>query len=154
MTSIPIIDLELAQRLERAEGMANVACVEARQQLQPSLGATWTEIAGALAMFDGPQSPLTQTFGLGLSGTPSEAEMAYLETFFTSRGALVDHEVCPLADQNFMRSLSDRGYRPLEWSDVMLRPLDPAERFADFEFPGLTVRLIKPSERESWAQLA
>jgi hypothetical protein len=44
--------------------------VEARAQVAPDVGACWTEIAGAYVMFDGPASPCTQTFGLGLFQMP------------------------------------------------------------------------------------
>jgi hypothetical protein len=71
MTRVPLhADLELATRLELAEGHSTAAAVEARASLDPSSGACWIEIAGALAMFDGVGSPLTQTFGLGLTRLP------------------------------------------------------------------------------------
>ncbi len=151
---IPIIDLELARRLELAEGMANVACVEARRKLQPQSAAAWTEIAGTLAMFDVPDSPLTQTFGLGTLRDPTLDELTELESFFFSRGASVDHEVCPLVNQEFLRLLSQRGYQPIEWTDVMLRSLDPTEDFSEYQSPNLSVRLIEPNEKETWARLA
>ena len=61
---LPRVDVALARRLERAEGMANAAAVESRRTMQPETGAEWTEIAGVYAMFDGPDSPITQTFGI------------------------------------------------------------------------------------------
>lgn len=63
---VPHADIELARKLERTEGAANAAFVSARARIEPGSGATWTEIAGVYAMFDGAESPLTQTFGLGL----------------------------------------------------------------------------------------
>lgn len=63
----PTVDLTLARQLERAEAMANAASVESRRAVQPDIGAEWIEVAGVYAMFDGPESPLTQTFGLGIS---------------------------------------------------------------------------------------
>src|ERR1043166_2665885 len=60
----PFADLELAQRLEHAEARANAAFIEARAKAFPDWGAKWIEVAGAYAMFDGPTSPVTQTFGL------------------------------------------------------------------------------------------
>ena len=47
----PFSDLALARRLERAEASRNAAFVETRAELQPGLKATWTEVAGAYAMF-------------------------------------------------------------------------------------------------------
>ena len=58
MTSdYPFADLELARRLERTEGRGNVEFVEARARAFPDRDATWTEVAGAYAMFDGIGSP-------------------------------------------------------------------------------------------------
>jgi hypothetical protein len=62
----PFVDVALARRLERTEARANAAFVESRARLAPDVGATWIEVAGAYAMFDGVGSPLTQTFGLGM----------------------------------------------------------------------------------------
>ena len=61
-----LTDLSLARRLEYAEARANVAFVEARAADSPGSGATWCEVAGTYAMFDGVESPCTQTFGFGL----------------------------------------------------------------------------------------
>ena len=61
-----LADRSLGQRLERAEGRANASFVEARARVSPATGAEWIEVAGAYAMFDGVDSPCTQTFGLGM----------------------------------------------------------------------------------------
>ena len=73
--SYPFADIELAQRLERTEARGNVEFVEARQRAFPDRGATWIEIAGAYALFDGVGSPLTQTFGLGMFQPITEANL-------------------------------------------------------------------------------
>lgn len=56
-------DLALARRLERAEAHANARFVEAWARAYPDSGATWIDVAGAYGMFDGVQSPTTQSFG-------------------------------------------------------------------------------------------
>jgi hypothetical protein len=91
-----LADRALSCRLERAEGLTNAEFVEARARLIPESGAKWISVAGALAMFDGVDSPWTQTFGLGLFQLPSAAEMTVIEDFFRDRGARVFHEVSPL----------------------------------------------------------
>ena len=91
-------DLNLSRRLERAEGRGNVEFVEARAAVSPESGACWIDVAGTYAMFDGVESPLTQTFGLGLFETTSNADLERIEEFFKERGAPVFHEVSPLAD--------------------------------------------------------
>jgi Acetyltransferase (GNAT) domain len=121
MRSVVIADHALACRLERAEALANARFVEARARVAPDCGAQWIEVAGAYAMFDSPNSPCTQTFGLGLFQMPAAAEMDRIEAFFKDRGAPVLHEVSPLADKALLPMLHGRGYRPLELSNVLCR---------------------------------
>ncbi|MEO8680110.1 MAG: GNAT family N-acetyltransferase [Vicinamibacterales bacterium] len=124
--AIPFADLDLARRLEHAEGRGNVAFVEARATAQPEVGATWTTVGGAFAMFDGVGSPCTQTFGLGLADPIGAAELDALEDFFFSRGASVCHEVSPLAGVALFALLASRGYQPVELSTVLFQPLESA----------------------------
>lgn len=118
----PIADLDLARRLERAEGMANAAFVEARRELQPHSGATWTEIAGVYAMFDAVASPITQTFGLGIFEPFLGSHFDEVEAFFDSRGAPTAHESCSFAATETLSLLPSRGYSPIESSVVLVRP--------------------------------
>ena len=67
------------------------------RRLYPDSGATWIECAGAYAVFDGVDSPVTQSFGLGLFEPLSPAALDRIEAFFLDRGAVVVHEVSPLA---------------------------------------------------------
>src|SRR5438477_8893213 len=90
-------DLELSRRLERAEGHACVQFAAARRRLFPDSGAEWMECAGAFAVFDGPASPITQTFGLGIFEELNGTFLDVIESFFLDRGAPVLHEVSPLA---------------------------------------------------------
>jgi GNAT superfamily N-acetyltransferase len=106
-------DLHLAQRLERAEASANAQLVEARARLFPECQAQWIEVAGAYAMFDGEESFLTQTFGLGLFDKVTAADLDTLEAFFKERQAPVYHEISPLADPALLPLLTERGYQPL-----------------------------------------
>ena len=146
-------DLDLSRRLERAEGRANAEFVEARARLFPGSGACWTERAGALAMFDGVESPLTQTFGLGLSDTVMPADLETIEEFFAGRGAPVFHEVSPLADAKLVALLNARGYEPFEFTSVMFRPLSDG---AGVDAPNekIRVRLAGEGEQGLWARTA
>ena len=119
MTSVgaviyPFADRALSQRFERAEGNANRSFVEARCRLNPDAGSAWIECGGALAMFDGAASPLTQTFALGLFEPPSDDQLTTVERFFRDRGAAANHETSPLADPSLGSMLALRGYRPIE----------------------------------------
>jgi GNAT superfamily N-acetyltransferase len=143
-------DLNLARRLERAEGYACRAFAEARARLDPSIGATWIECAGAWAVFDGIDSPVTQSFGLGVFEEPSPESMERIERFFLDRGAAVMHEVCPLSGVAMLDLLCSRGYRPIEISSVLYQPIasqQPAHQGA------IKVRVIHPEEAPLWASI-
>ena len=129
--AFPFADLALSQRLEGAEGLGNARFVEGRARVFPDSGATWIEVAGARAMFDGAVSPLTQTFGLGLFQPATAADLDSIETFFAERGAPTFHEVSPLADPGLPALLTGRGYRPIEFTSVLYRPID----LAGFDVP-------------------
>ena len=117
-------DRALATRLELTEGHGNAAFVDIQAGLEPASGATWQEFGGTLAMFSGVGSPLTQTFGLGLTSALTDSDLDAIEAFFRARGADVVHEVSPLAGVEAFGRLAQRGYRPVELSSVMFRPVD------------------------------
>lgn len=146
-------DRELSQKLERAEARSNADFVETRARLQPESGAEWFEIGGAYAMFDGVESPCTQTFGLGLFEDITAEHLARIEEFFREKGAPVFHEVSPLADPSLMFLLNERGYQPVELSSVMYREI---EREADTPLPNerITARVITPDEVDLWARVS
>ena len=117
-------DLDLSRRLERAEGQACLQFAEARLALYPDSGAAWIECAGAYAVFDGVDSPVTQSFGLGLFEPVTPSALDTIEAFFLDRGAVVVHEVSPLAGVAALDLLCARGYRPIELSSVLHRPVE------------------------------
>ncbi|HZP48345.1 MAG TPA: thioesterase family protein [Vicinamibacterales bacterium] len=140
-------DVSLARRLEGAERDANARFVEARASLDPASGAAWIDVNGTAAMFDGVDSPITQTFGFGLFAPPAAADLDRLERFFDGRSAPVHHEVCPLVDAAHLDLLVGRGYRPIEFSHVLYRR--PA---ACGPSPAVAVRIVGGAESSLWAQ--
>ena len=150
----PPSDLALSRRLETAEGRGSAAFVESRAQLAPESGALWIEVAGACAMFDGPTSPITQTFGLGLARPVTPSDLDQLERFFRERGAPVNHEVSPLADAGLSALVSGRGYRPTEFTSVMYRPIARGAGFTALRNGSIRVRRTGPGEEDHWARTA
>jgi GNAT superfamily N-acetyltransferase len=143
-------DLALSRRLERAEGHACVQFAEARRRLFPDNGATWMECGGAFAVFDGTDSPVTQTFGLGLFEELNADTLDTIERFFFDRGANVDHEVSPLVGVAALGMLCARQYRPIEISSVMYRAVErPAEGPEN-----IAVRMTGPEEAALWAEVS
>ena len=147
----PFADLELARSLERTEARGSVGFVEARAKMFPDLGAKCIEVAGTSAMFDGPGSPVTQTFGLGMFEPLNAVHFEEIERFFLARGADVFHEVCPLADPTTFALLSERGYKPIEFSNVLYRPIASDLRLEAPRNEQLQVRLIRDDEVDLWA---
>jgi GNAT superfamily N-acetyltransferase len=149
-TVYPAADLALARRLERAEGTACAAYVDARRELQPDSSSLWIEIAGAYAMFDGIGSPLTQTFGLGVFEDFLDPQFDRVERFYRERGAPTDHEVCALAEPATQELLRLRGYQVIEESVVLVRPTAAPVSSP----PAITVRFAERPETGLWSRVA
>lgn len=155
MTSAyPFADLALARRLENAEAHGNVAFIEARARAFPQSGAEWIEVAGAYAMFDGPSSPISQTFGLGMFQPVTPENLDKVQSFFFERGTDVYHEVSPLADQTTFALLNERGYQPIEFTSVLFRPISRDGNFTAPKNDNIDVRLIETGEHEVFAATA
>ncbi|HEU4563135.1 MAG TPA: GNAT family N-acetyltransferase, partial [Gemmatimonadaceae bacterium] len=93
---------------------------------------------------------ITQTFGLGLFAPPATEQLEALEAFFRDRSAEVFHEVSPLADPALLELLPSRGYRPVELTSVMYRPIGAVPSDAVPSTP--RARPIEPGEEERWAE--
>jgi GNAT superfamily N-acetyltransferase len=139
-------DLALSRRLERAEGFACEQFARARRRVSPAAETEWMHHAGANVVFDGKNSPITQTFGLGLFEELSPNALEVIEKFFRDRGAPVLHEVSPFAGLAALTPLCERGYRPVEISNVMYQEVrapavqearNPSARIAAMEESGL-----------------
>lgn len=147
----PLVDQALAARLEGAEAVASCHFVTARRRFDPTSGAEWQDVDGVRAIYDGPGSPLNQSFGLGMQGEVTDATLDGLEAFFAAHDVPSEHEVSPLALGDALAVLSRRGYEPFELTSVLYQPtagppVAPA--------PGLTVRVIDADEADAWAGVA
>ncbi|HVT05135.1 MAG TPA: GNAT family N-acetyltransferase [Thermoanaerobaculia bacterium] len=153
-TSFPFIDINLARRIERAEGKTNADFVTTRARLFPSSGAGMLERGGAYALFDGADSPLTQTFGLGVFSEPTNEDLEAIESFFQERGGPVHHEVSPLAAKSTLELLNSRGYEPFEFTSVLIRPVDAPLAVSRPDKARLTVRIAGKEEAGLWSEKA
>ncbi len=127
----------------------------ARTQLYPEAGAAWIESAGTYAMFDGVDSPITQTFGLGLFEEITPETLDVIEGFFNERSSPVVHEVSPLAGVPTLDLLCARGYRPIELSSLLYKPLVRTEVDIDKKDDvGIVVRAISPLDGPLWANIS
>jgi GNAT superfamily N-acetyltransferase len=143
-------DLALAVRIEAVAARVCRECTLALARLRPDSGATTIDVAGGIACFAGIGSPMTQAMGLGLDGPVSAADLDRLEALYFDRGSPVQVVTCPLADPSLAALLGSRGYRPVEFENILYLPLDPSAP-SPSPPPGITARPIFPSEADAWA---
>jgi len=142
---------ELARRLERAEGYACMQFAAARKKVHPECGSAWMRCGGADVVFDGVDAPTTQTFGLAVFEEVTAEILEEIEGFFQERGTATMHEMCPLAGTAALDLLCARGYRPLEISNVLFRPVEnPATTGRE----GIRVRVVGAEEAEAWSRVS
>jgi GNAT superfamily N-acetyltransferase len=102
-------------------------------------------------VFDGASSPCTQTFGLGLFEELTEQTLDTIEGFFHGHGAPVLHEVSPFAGVAALEMLCRRGYKPVELSSVLYRPV---EKPAPVSAADVTIRVTGPKEAGLWSRIS
>ncbi|NLC56398.1 MAG: GNAT family N-acetyltransferase [Armatimonadetes bacterium] len=144
-------DLALARRLEAAEVQANREYAQALAYLRPEAGAADLPVAGGIAIYAGPGSPLNHATGIGMAGPVSAADLSALEAFYAQRATPVQLQLCPLADSALPALLAPRGYHLARFLNVLVRPLDPQEAFAAPP-AGMKVQQVGPAEREVWTR--
>jgi GNAT superfamily N-acetyltransferase len=142
-----LITDEVARRLEMAEAIDAAGCAEALCKVNCNGGATAKAISGGVAVYCGSDSPLTHALGIGMHGPVTVDDMEELEDFFHERDAPIIVDLCPYAHPTLRELLSSRGYRILEFVNVMARALPPDEPLPPL--PSLvSVRRAEPPERE------
>lgn len=143
-------DRALSQKLEQTEGRFNAAFVSAHLEMFPDSGVEWKEINGTYALFDGVESPLTQTFGLGLLKEVSSQVIEELEEYYQQFSAPIFHEISPLADPH-MEILFNHGYQPIEQSSILFKTLSNEKLF---NFSKIKAEPMLKNEKEAchtWA---
>lgn len=144
-------DAALARRLEDAEARGTVEYAQAQARLRPEAGTAEVPVAGGYAVYAGLGSPLSRAVGLGLNGPIQAADLEQVEDFYHGRGAPAAVDLCPLADSSLRELLGRRGYRPAEFNNVWVRPVNEAESWPAPP-PGISVAVAGPAEAELWAR--
>ncbi|XXF75687.1 GNAT family N-acetyltransferase [Myxococcaceae bacterium GXIMD 01537] len=135
----PIVDLQLVRRLELAQAAQNRGAT-------PHVGVL--EVAGGLALFNGVDSPLTQSLALGLDGPVGAEALAPIESHLGQGGGAIRIELLPHAHPSLAKELGQRGYSVAEFQQVLVRTLPGAwPRPTDEE-----VRPLRPGEAEVFAR--
>ncbi|NVJ26375.1 MULTISPECIES: GNAT family N-acetyltransferase [Myxococcus] len=109
-----VVDARLARRLELAQAVQN-------RSATPPSGVL--EVAGGLALFNGPDSPLTQAVALGLEGPVSAEDLDRVESHLGQAGGLLQIDLLPFAHPTLAQGLAQRGYQVGEFQQVLVRAL-------------------------------
>lgn len=142
-------DLALARRLELHEGYGIANSTHMLARLQPEVGSTFEQVAGAYAIFAGRESPISRTIGLGINGAVSVADVERVEEFYRSRQAASQIDLCPLADASLKTLLNERGYQLSEFYNVWFQSLESYED-AGAAASGVVVRETVPEDADAW----
>ncbi|WP_371454759.1 GNAT family N-acetyltransferase [Mycobacterium sp. GA-1841] len=110
---------ELARRIERAE--ADLIVAATRAAADRGADGLVLPVAGGFACFAEAGSPLNKVVGLGFDGVPDEAVLGEIERAFAARGSETRVELSSLADPEIVGLLSGRGYRLVEFENVLAR---------------------------------
>lgn len=149
-------DHALATRIERsvARDLERYASVCAR--LDETLHAATVHVAGGLAVYVAPGSPVNMWFGAGLDGPVEPTDLDAIEEFYATRGTGAAISLCPLADPSLIEQLGLRGWVLTDFETVLVRQLRPLDLDqVDVPGPGVQVRLAEtPVERVEWALLS
>ena len=140
-------DIALAARIERAECRLLASNAAAIARARPDAGGFLRELAGGVACYTGPDSPLNKIAGLGFGGTLDEDRLAEVEQAYAERGAPVQVEVATLADRAIAALLTRRGYVLQGHENVLGLPLPRPERPP---VDGVEVAPVGDDDGEAW----
>jgi GNAT superfamily N-acetyltransferase len=139
-------DLSLARRIEAAEAANGFELARSAAAITPSAGVVAEPFFGGCALFAGIGSPMTHALGIGMQGSAAAEELDRMEAFFRGRGSPVLIDLCPMADPDLLHLIFTRGYRAIEFNNVMVRRIDPGDQFP--EIAGVDV--AEELDRELW----
>lgn len=102
--------VELASRIEQADCRLVRNCAEAVRSRDDAADVIIITVAGGVATFTGPGSPMNKVAGLGFGGAVDADELTSIEQAFHERGVPVQVELSSLADPAIGAMLTERGY--------------------------------------------
>ncbi|CRZ17895.1 acetyltransferase, gnat family protein [Mycolicibacterium neworleansense] len=146
MSSDPVFcGVDLARRIEKAEADLIAAATHAAGQR--GADGLVLPLAGGYACFAEPDSPMNKVVGLGFDGVPDEAVLGEVERAFAARGAATRVELSNLADPEITALLSGRGYRLVEFENVLGRPV------GDERTPATDVQVHRADDLTAWVNV-
>jgi hypothetical protein len=138
----------VAERVERLEADFIACGIAAARKRGAHPGSFVLPVAGGIASFAEPDSPLNKVAGLGFGGVPSLAELEEIERAFAACGAPVQVELANLADPEIGARLTARSYRLSSFENVL--GLDLRQEAERATTSGVNVWSSDDDEFERW----
>lgn len=103
-------DIGFARRIEHSGALQTMGQATALAYVAPGSGSVALPLDGGALVSFGPGRYVNRAIGLGFGGTPADAVVAALNTFYGERGMAPSLELSPLADASLLAALSADGY--------------------------------------------
>jgi ribosomal protein S18 acetylase RimI-like enzyme len=143
----------LSRRIERAETRLSASLGRAVISGEPASQAFVHEIAGGVAVYTGPASPMNKMIGAGFDGAASDEELRAVEDKFRERKAPLQAEVATLADPAFVAQLTRRGYILQNFENVLGRPISSPDAAAEVDSE-ILIDAMQEHEHAAWMDAA
>ncbi len=147
--AVSFASTELAARIERQECSLLTDCARSTAQRHDDLEVLVHPIAGGVAAYAGPGSPLNKLAGLGFAGPVDADHLAEIEEIFARRDTPVQVELSSLADPSIGRLLTRRGYVLQGFENVLGRQLSPTDP-PPAPIPGLDIGRSALPQLQTW----
>src|SRR5271154_3980728 len=144
------MNLELAPPPEKAGANRRRGGGGAFHIAHPEFPVAVERIGGGVAVFAGPDSPVTQAIGIGINGPVEDADLDRLGDFFQTRNAPAAAEICPFVEMSLYERFAARGYLLLEVSNVLVRVITKIDAAKPSSALGVTVRPALAGEAKVW----
>jgi hypothetical protein len=157
------VDEALARRLETLDATFATRTARAFAADDASAGrpahAGSVVLAGAVAAWVAPGSVLSKVHGLGMHGSPDDADLDAIEEFYRARGdRRAAIELAPFAGAALTARLEARGYRTEGFEHVLVRALAAEDREPAAALqPGVTVEAVEAADaaaRAAWVDVS
>jgi ribosomal protein S18 acetylase RimI-like enzyme len=146
--------VEMAARIEQAEARLSALLGRTALASAEEPDAFVEEIAGGVAVYTSPSSPINKMIGVGFAGLPADQELRAVEEQFRARAAPLQAEVSTLADPALVALLAQRGYVLQGFENVLGRPLSADESRSPAGDDGIAVGLASGANAARWIDVA
>lgn len=101
---------DLAFQIEEDLRKGNQQLIEAWNTLDSGASVQTIELDGILAVYGGPECPINEAVGLGMSSPVDGGTVTQIEEFYESYDYPTVIRICPLAHPSLIETMRERGY--------------------------------------------